>query len=153
MKYFSIENSVDRVHGSVDQAAPWSTVDRQHRALPELTEELTERCHVAPKLTAAVRGGRGQRHGAHRSQNRAARWRGCAGGGEEWNTTSVLGVGRLGAWISGARWGKTLWGKWLRWWHLLYGRRGDRGEGRQCGKGNSQRCFINVLVTGEEARG
>jgi hypothetical protein len=31
-----------------------------------------------------------------RGQNRAARWRGCAGGREEWNTTSVLGVGWLG---------------------------------------------------------
>jgi hypothetical protein len=32
MKYFSIENSVDRVHGLVDRAAPWSTVDRRHQS-------------------------------------------------------------------------------------------------------------------------
>jgi hypothetical protein len=69
MKYFSIENSVDRVHGSVDRAAPWSTVDRRHRAQPELARELAERCHAAPKLTAAARGGRGRRRGAHRGQN------------------------------------------------------------------------------------
>jgi hypothetical protein len=74
---------------------------------------------AAPELTAVARGGRGQRRGAHRGQNWAARWRGCAGGGEEWNTASVLSVGRLGARISGARWGKTLRGKWPRWWHLL----------------------------------
>jgi hypothetical protein len=111
MKYFSIENSVDRVHGSVDRAAvdraaPWSTVDRRHRA----QLELAERRHAAPKLTAMARGGRRRRRGAHRGQNRAARWRGCADGGEEWNMTSVLGVGQLGARMSGARWGKMLQG-------------------------------------------
>jgi hypothetical protein len=35
-----------------------------------------------------------------------------AGTRGEWNTESVLGVGRLGAWISGARWGKMLRVKW-----------------------------------------
>jgi hypothetical protein len=106
MKYFSIENSVDRVHGSVDRAAPWSMVDRRHRDRPDLARELAERRHAAPKLTAVVWGGRGRWRGAHRVQNRATRWRGCAGGGEEWNMTSVLDVGRLGAWISRARWAK-----------------------------------------------
>jgi hypothetical protein len=75
MKYFSIEKSVDRVHGLVDRAAPWSTVDRRHRARLELTGELAERCHVAPKLTAAAREGRGRRRGDHNGQN----W---SGGGE-----------------------------------------------------------------------
>jgi hypothetical protein len=154
MKYFSIENSVDRVHGlidraAVDRAAPWSTVDRRHRA----QLELAERRHAAPKLTAMARGGRRRRRGAHRGQNRAARWRGCVDGGEEWNTTSVLGVGQLGARMSGARWGKMLQGKWPRRRHLLYGRRGDRGEGKRCGEGNGRRRFINVPIMREEARG
>jgi hypothetical protein len=61
---------------------------------------------VAPKLTTAARGGRGRRRGAHRGQNRATRWRGCAGGGDEWNMASVLGVGWLRARISRDRWGK-----------------------------------------------
>jgi hypothetical protein len=42
----------------------------------------------------------------------AARQRNEASVGGEWNTTSMLGVGRLGARISRARWGKMLWVKW-----------------------------------------
>jgi hypothetical protein len=66
---------VDRVHGSVDQAAPWSTVDRRHRARRELAGELAERRHAAPKLTAVVREGEGD--GAELTEAKIGR-----GGGE-----------------------------------------------------------------------
>jgi hypothetical protein len=69
-------------------------VDQRHRARSELVGELTERRHATPKLTTAARGGRGQRHGAHRGQNRATRWRGCTGGGEDRSSAAVLGVGK-----------------------------------------------------------
>jgi hypothetical protein len=91
-------------------------------AAPSSTGARWRARRAAPRGTKAHRGGaggRGRRRGAHRGQNRAGRWRGCVGGGEEWNTMSVLGVGQLRARISEARWGKTLWGKWPRWWHLL----------------------------------
>jgi hypothetical protein len=57
-----------------------------------------------------------------------ARCRREAGDGGEWNTASVLGVGRLGAWISGARWGKMLRVKWP-WLRAPFIASGQRGEG------------------------
>jgi hypothetical protein len=91
-------------------------------AAPSSTEACWRARRAASRGTKAHcggAGGRGRQRKAHQGQNRAAQWRGCASGGEEWNTTSVLGVGRLRAQISGARWGKMLQWKWLRWWHLL----------------------------------
>jgi hypothetical protein len=51
----------------------------------------------------------------------------CDAGGE-WNMASVLGVGWLGARISGARWGKTLRVKWP-WLWAPFIVSGQRGEG------------------------
>jgi hypothetical protein len=62
------------------------------RAWPELAGVLTMQRYRAPKLTAAARGGRGRRRGAHRGQNRAVRWRGCAGSEEDRTLVTVLGV-------------------------------------------------------------
>jgi hypothetical protein len=111
---------------------PWTIPVVVHGgpAAPSSTGALTVRRYGAPKLTTAARGGRGQWRGAHRGQNRVARWRGCAGGGEEWNTASVLGVGRLGARINGARWGKMLWVKWPWLWapFIASGRRVGGGD-------------------------
>jgi hypothetical protein len=41
----------------------------------------------------------------------------------------VLGVERLRAQINRARWGKTLQGKWLRWWHLYWAEEAVEGRG------------------------
>jgi hypothetical protein len=94
MKYFSIENSVDRVHGSVDRAASWSTVDWGHRARPE----LAERCHAAPKLTAAEWEGEG--NGAELTDAKIGRHGGEVAPAVERNGTrrrcSVLGGSRHG---------------------------------------------------------
>jgi hypothetical protein len=51
-----------------------------------------------------------------------------AGDGGEWNMVSVLGVGRLLARISGARWGKMLRVKWP-WLRAPFITSGRRGEG------------------------
>jgi hypothetical protein len=53
-----------------------------------------------------------------------------ADAGGEWNTASMLGVGRLGAQISRARWGKILWVKWswLRAPFIVSGRRGEGSD-------------------------
>jgi hypothetical protein len=64
---------------------PWA---RGHSA----AGALTVRRYGAPKLTAVARGGRGRRRGAHRGHIRAARLRGCAGGGEDRGSAVVLGV-------------------------------------------------------------
>jgi hypothetical protein len=66
-------------------------------AVEGLAGALIVRCCGAPKLTAAARGGRGRRRGAHRGQSRAARWRGCAGGVEDQSSAAVLGVEQVEA--------------------------------------------------------
>jgi hypothetical protein len=60
---------IPRARGAVVLSVHHGPADR---AWPELTRALTVRCYGAPKLTVAARGGRGQRRGAHRGQNRAA---------------------------------------------------------------------------------
>jgi hypothetical protein len=62
---------IPRAYGLVVLSVHHGPADRVR---PELAEVLTVRRYGAPKLTAAARGGRGQRRGAHRGQNRAARW-------------------------------------------------------------------------------
>jgi hypothetical protein len=62
------------------------------------------------KLTSGEE--KGSPGGSYRGSGCAVRCRREADDGGKWNTASVLGVGRLRAWISGARWGKTLWVKW-----------------------------------------
>jgi hypothetical protein len=67
MKYFSIEKPVDRVHRSVDRAAPWSIVDHgqgrvrsslgdatRHQSLPQ---ELLWHEEVAGNLSDRTEGG------------------------------------------------------------------------------------------------
>jgi hypothetical protein len=75
---------------------PWA---RGHSA----AGALTVRRYRAPKLTAVARGGRGRRRGAHRGHIRAARLRGCAGGGEDRGSAVVLGVEQVEAWRSETR--------------------------------------------------
>jgi hypothetical protein len=91
-----------------DSTSSWTVVLSVHqgpadRARLELTGAHTVRRYGAPKLTMMARGGRGQRRRAHRGQNRAARWRGCAGGGEDRSSAAVLGVEQAKAWRSETR--------------------------------------------------
>jgi hypothetical protein len=82
---------IPRARGMVVPSVHHGPVDRER---PELTGVLTVQRYGAPKLTMAARGGRGRRGGAHRGQNRATRWRGCTGGGEDRSSAAVLGVGK-----------------------------------------------------------
>jgi hypothetical protein len=60
-KYFSIEKLVDRVHGWLDPAAPWSTVDHGQGCSwgsPESSlRELLRNEEVAGNLTDGTEGG------------------------------------------------------------------------------------------------
>jgi hypothetical protein len=85
---------IPRARGSVVLSVHHGPVDI---AWLELTRAITVRHYGAPKLTAVARGARGRQRGAHRGQNRAARWRGCAGGGEDWGSVVVLGVEQVEA--------------------------------------------------------
>jgi hypothetical protein len=64
------------------------------------------------KLTGGGEKGKGSTGGSYRGSGCVVRCRREAGDGGKCNTASVLGVGRLRARISGARWGKMLWVKW-----------------------------------------
>jgi hypothetical protein len=116
---------VDRVHGPVDhdRAVVYeSTVDHGRR-WPKGSLELTlgaapvsgsspavgEKEKGAPGVPTVGEGGR------------------CGAGGE-WDMTLMLGVGRLWARISGARWGKMLQVKWP-WVRAPFIASGRRGEG------------------------
>jgi hypothetical protein len=76
-----------------------------------------------------------------------------AGIGGEWNMTLVLGVGRLGARISRARWGKMLQVKWMSLTtpFIVSGRRGEVALGRRVTGGSGS--LMQAVLKSEGGRG
>jgi hypothetical protein len=80
---------VNRVYGPVDHFQPWSTVDRGHRARPELAGAPTARRYKDQSSPQWRR--EGESDGVELTEAKIGRR-----GGEEWNTALCLVLGGTG---------------------------------------------------------